>query len=220
MAVNIYTLIAYIDDNILPDEEQSGANRKKNEKAKIDKNTRLLPKLIKSIENFNKHVISLSKKTKHQNLVNFLHIGTVRDFRIRSTALKEIIERNFQNDQTSDAENENAEDEDVDENEEEEYSNGNNESDSDNENNRIEKEISSNSSPALSRDIILDEIDDESIGCTDTTAAVKNLEAINRRALKRKQREGNSNEEVATSSSNAKRNRKATTKTARGAEKQ
>lgn len=44
------------------------------------------------IENFNKFVLLLGKKTKH-DLSELLHVGTVRDFKIRRSAFRENIEK-------------------------------------------------------------------------------------------------------------------------------
>lgn len=62
------------------------------EKAKVLRETKLIPKIILCIENFNKHVILLSKKT-NDRLANLLHFGTVRDFRIKTSDLKAAIDR-------------------------------------------------------------------------------------------------------------------------------
>lgn len=62
------------------------------DRAKVLRATRLLPKLVLRIENFNKFVLVLGKKTKH-DLGDLLHVGTVRDFKIRRSAFREVIER-------------------------------------------------------------------------------------------------------------------------------
>jgi len=52
--------------------------------------------LVLAIENFNKHIILLSKKAKtNDRLANYLHFGAVRDFNIKSGDLKAVIERTY-----------------------------------------------------------------------------------------------------------------------------
>lgn len=88
---NIYALITYIESNILEDKSKKKSNPQA-EKAKVLRETKLIPKIILCIENFNKHVILLSKKT-NDRLANLLHFGTVRDFRIKTSDLKAAIDR-------------------------------------------------------------------------------------------------------------------------------
>lgn len=93
LPANIYALITYIESNILEPREKS--RKKPNpqaDKAKVLRETKLIPKIILCIENFNKHVILLAKKTNNR-LANFLHFGTVRDFRIKTADLKKAIDR-------------------------------------------------------------------------------------------------------------------------------
>lgn len=44
------------------------------------------------IENFNKFVVALDKKSKSQELASRLHLGTVRDFRVKTAKLQEAID--------------------------------------------------------------------------------------------------------------------------------
>lgn len=88
---NIYALITYIESNILEDKAKKKSNPQA-DKAKVLRETKFIPKIILCIENFNKHVIMLAKKT-HDRLANFLHFGTVRDFRIKTSDLKAAIDR-------------------------------------------------------------------------------------------------------------------------------
>lgn len=90
LAERIYDLIEHIENSVFADgkfTKNPAADR-----AKVLRATRLLPKLVLRIENFNKFVSLLSKKTKN-SLADFLHIGTVRDFKIRRTAFQENIEK-------------------------------------------------------------------------------------------------------------------------------
>lgn len=98
LPANIYELITYIEANTLDEDAQQHLKKRKvlAERAKILRETRLIPKVIMVIEDFNKHVILLSKKTKTQDrLTNYLHLGTMRDFDIKSTDLKAAIERSL-----------------------------------------------------------------------------------------------------------------------------
>lgn len=200
LPVNIYALITYIENNILP-EDQAGTNRKrrnpKNDKAQVNRHTRFIPKVIKSIEDFNKFIISLGKKTKH-DLSTLLHIGTVRDFRIQTKELRNLIDQTLRESQMQDVDEMDGLDDE------------NDDSSSDmmmDEQDNVTNDASSTSSPALSRDVILDENDDDEM---DDTVALKNCEAINRRALKRKQRVIEDDGGEGTSTSRSKRNRNAT----------
>lgn len=95
---NIYELINYIEANAIDEEAQQHLKKRKvqAERAKVLRETRMIPKVIMVIEDFNKHIILLSKKAKAQNrLTDYLHFGTMRDFDIKSTDLKAAIERSI-----------------------------------------------------------------------------------------------------------------------------
>ncbi|XP_037947703.1 Fanconi anemia group I protein [Teleopsis dalmanni] len=89
---NIYELITYLEANILGSEREHKKSNPQSEKSKVLRETKLVPKVILCVENFNKHVILLAKKT-NDRLASFLHIGSVHDFRINTKRLKEAIER-------------------------------------------------------------------------------------------------------------------------------
>lgn len=96
LAENVYGLITYIEENIIiPDGKKGKKNDPQLSKAKVLKETKFLPRLILNLENFNKFVILLSKKTKN-DLTGLLHIGTVRDFRIKTSELREAIQKSIQ----------------------------------------------------------------------------------------------------------------------------
>ncbi|XP_034479900.1 Fanconi anemia group I protein [Drosophila innubila] len=98
LSANIYQLISYVEYNILDDQSKEPATKRKPqaERAKVLRETRLIPKVILAIENFNKHIILLSKKAKtNDRLANYLHFGAVRDFNIKSGDLKAVIERTY-----------------------------------------------------------------------------------------------------------------------------
>ncbi|KAH8284890.1 hypothetical protein KR054_002362 [Drosophila jambulina] len=113
LPANVYELITYIEANTLDEDAQQHIKKRKvqAERAKILRETRLIPKVIMVIEDFNKHIILLSKKTKTQNrLTDYLHLGTMRDFDIKSTDLKAAIERSLSDGRNISEEDSNAED--------------------------------------------------------------------------------------------------------------
>nr|NP_610429.2 fanconi anemia complementation group I [Drosophila melanogaster]A1Z7L1.2 RecName: Full=Fanconi anemia group I protein homolog; Short=Protein FACI [Drosophila melanogaster]AAF59016.2 fanconi anemia complementation group I [Drosophila melanogaster] len=122
LPANIYELITYIEANTLDEEAQQHTKKRKvqAERAKVLRETRLIPKVIMVIEDFNKHIILLSKKTKSKNrLTDYLHLGTMRDFDIKSTDLRAAIERSISDGRNISTEDSNAEDRDEDEDENE-----------------------------------------------------------------------------------------------------
>lgn len=95
LASKIYELVSYIEEKCT--NEISKTSKKKDpkaDKAKLLRETRNLPKLILRIENYNKFIIMLGKKTKN-DLSNYLHIGTVRDFKINTNKLKDALQNAF-----------------------------------------------------------------------------------------------------------------------------
>ncbi|XP_060654538.1 Fanconi anemia group I protein [Drosophila nasuta] len=126
LPANIYQLISYVEYNILDDHSKEPAAKRKPqvERAKVLRETRLIPKVILAIENFNKHIILLSKKAKtNDRLANYLHFGAVRDFNIKSGDLKAVIERTYSHSsqiEVSDSNLENVEDDEDQEEEQQE----------------------------------------------------------------------------------------------------
>ncbi|XP_058815005.1 Fanconi anemia group I protein [Topomyia yanbarensis] len=105
LAVRIYGLFPFIEENILGQAEQidedeelgeysksKSTNNAKRNREKVLRQTKLIPKVVFRIETFNKFVLLLSKKTK-KDLTYLLHLGTVRDFRIKEPALIEAIKK-------------------------------------------------------------------------------------------------------------------------------
>lgn len=113
LASAIYTLIEHIDANVLPERTAANSRRKTatSAKAKMLKETKYLPKLVMRIESFNKFVILLGKKTK-TDLSAHLHMGEVRDFRIRKSALAEALSRTIADVDEHEIEGHEAEDDD------------------------------------------------------------------------------------------------------------
>lgn len=130
LPLKIYRIITYIEEHIFGGDDddnepavttQAAKKRKhgKTDKAKVERETKFIPKLIMRMESFNKFIIVLSKKTEH-DLNKCLHMGTMRDFRIKSASLREAIEKarqagalNTESDTEDDEANE-VNDEDVD----------------------------------------------------------------------------------------------------------
>ncbi|XP_031616603.1 Fanconi anemia group I protein [Contarinia nasturtii] len=203
LPLKIYSMINYIEDNIFEreqaNENDDGAakrlkkNDAKNQKARLMRDTKNIPKLIKSIENFNKFVISLSKKTEH-DLNKCLHIGTVRDFRIKTKELREAIDKFRDNDDESSGEDEISDSDDDEEIE-------------------GEAEIVSvagtesglSSATTGSTGSIIQEVNhDASL----KTSVMKNLNAINKRANKRKKQPNDSVDEAENNNQNRRKIRK------------
>lgn len=85
LAARVYELIEHIENAVFADErytKNAAADR-----AKVLRATRQLPKLVLRIENVNKFVMALGKRT-HCDLSAHLHMGTVRDFKIKKSALR------------------------------------------------------------------------------------------------------------------------------------
>lgn len=79
------------------------------DKQKILRDTKNLPKLIGSIETFNKWVMIMDRKTT-SDLARFLHEGEVRDFRIQSKNLREAINQEVTESQAMVLDEDNLED--------------------------------------------------------------------------------------------------------------
>lgn len=200
LPLKVYAMINFIEVNIFDEDNETGAdailNKKgaKNNKAKVMRDTKNIPKLILRIENFNKFVIALSKKTEH-DLNKLLHMGTVRDFRIKTNALREAIEKIRENE---------ASDEDVD-----------NEADANDSDIDLSQETDAtsvtpngsalSSSNTGSTGSIINEVQhDTSL----RTSVMKNLNAINKRASKRKKQDTEHHTDEVESDNQRKKKRK------------
>lgn len=87
LAGRVYDLIQHIEDAVFADERYT--RNAAADRAKVLRVTRQLPKLVLRIENVNKFVMALGKRT-HCDMSAHLHIGTVRDFKIKSAALRNV----------------------------------------------------------------------------------------------------------------------------------
>lgn len=216
LPLKVYAMISYIEDNIFAHEneeenEDDAAPKRskkkvpKNQKAKVMRDTKNIPKLILRIENFNKFVISLSKKTEH-DLSKCLHLGTVRDFRIKSSALREAIDKIRQNESEDNEDDESVENE-------------TNNSDDDNDDDDDEEEVTENeavsvtetnstnstSSVAASTGSIINEIQhDTSL----RTSVMKNMNVINKRVNKRKKQDTDNVDEPTENDTNQRRKKR------------
>lgn len=200
LPLKVYAMISYIEDNIFVpehdeenDDEAPKRTKKKepkNQKAKVMRDTKHIPKLILRIENFNKYITNLSKKTEH-DLSKCLHLGTVRDFRIKTSALREAIEKIRQNEPEENEDEESIDDD-------------TNDSDDDTGEVTEVEAVSvtttdSTSSIAGSTGSIINEVQhDTSL----RTSVMKNLNAINKRANKRKKVDADTSDNTTESDNN------------------
>ena len=85
----VYPMITYID-NIQRQVSEMGKGAKKGTalSARAIKESKLIPSLIFAVEQYEKHLIALSRKSRI-NLMNGMKLSTNRDFRINSSALVE-----------------------------------------------------------------------------------------------------------------------------------
>lgn len=217
LPLRIYAIIRYIEESI--DDETttpSGALKKstknaKNDKAKVMRDTKFIPKLILRIEHFNKYVISLSKKTEH-DLAKCLHMGTVRDFRIKTADLRQVLEKTLQD---SEDINIDSDDEDDDNHLEEDIVDD--DIDIVEHTETTESESTSSANPkSLSGETTStgSTIRDLETTTSEARNVLKNLDAINKKANKRKNKEMNDGEENATTTKK-KKSATSTTETAR-----
>lgn len=172
---NTYALLPYIDSNIFQGNEQTRHANASAAKAKVLRETRYIPKLVLKIEIFNKFVITLSKKTKKE-FNKFLHIGTVRDFKIRTSELKNAIDRTL--DHSSQIDDNEDEVQEIDDNPEEEEE----ESDEEDQSTFCSQE-KENSTPNASNESNV-ELAEESTTHSETQV-MRNLDNINTKARRR-----------------------------------
>lgn len=166
------------------------------------RDTKYIPKLILRIENFNKFVNCLSKKTKH-DLSKLLHVGTVQDFRIKTNELRQVIDKTFHDSEQmevdeADLENEqlladNDDDsEDEDDGTELRSGEGTEEDDDETVCKSAATSITSGTPTPTNDNIVEDATDDES--APSTSNALNHLAAINKRVTKRRKRAGDTDD--------------------------
>uniref|UniRef100_A0A1A9ZCX7 Fanconi anemia group I protein n=1 Tax=Glossina pallidipes TaxID=7398 RepID=A0A1A9ZCX7_GLOPL len=88
---NFYALITYIESNVLDTDKKQKRDPQVGA-AKVLRETKFVSKVILCIENFNKTIVLLAKKTDVR-LANFVHVGTTRDYRVKTSDLKAAIDR-------------------------------------------------------------------------------------------------------------------------------
>lgn len=213
LPLRIYRMFSYIEDNIFDedadDEVAASAGSKRarmknprSDKAKIVRDTKYIPKLILHIENFNKFVNCLSKKTKH-DLAKLLHFGTVRDFRIKTADLREAVERTFRENERTEVDDDD-DDADGDDNVPDSDSDINDVDDvaaeADEANRNDVEPIAPVTSSSSCEAIVREPPDDAKVS---TQNVIANVAAINRRVSKRRKRV---NENEADVEPTAKRN--------------
>lgn len=219
LPLHIYRLITHIEGNIFEDGDGEEAPKKtkmknpKADKAKVIRDTKYIPKLILRIENFNKFVNCLSKKTKH-DLSKLLHVGTVQDFRIKKDEMRKMIDKTFHDSEQMEVDEEELEnegpgsddddddvdgdgdnDEDDDSTEMPSTSNTADATDNDEDEASTKTPTTTSGTPTPSNDnIVEDPSDDESVPTT-TEHALNHLAAINRRVSKRRKRAAEGDDE-------------------------
>lgn len=213
LPLHIYRLISHIEGNVFEGGDgdnggvdaaakKSKAKNPKADKAKVLRDTKYIPKLILRIENFNKFVNCLSKKTKH-DLSKLLHKGTVQDFRIRTEQFQKIIDRtlgssqrtqidenDLENGQSDDDDDEDDENDDHDDDDDDESigrrSNESEAEEGENGEQTTSKSVTSGS-PTPTNDNIVEDPSDDS-GTVTTENALNHLAAINKKVNKRRKR--------------------------------
>lgn len=226
LPLRVYALITHIEVNMFDDNEQNndenddddggsdgdgdgGATAKRSKKkarkvnkAKVMRDTKNIPKLILRIENFNKFVISLSKKTEH-DLGKLLHIGTVRDFRLKSDKMQQAIDKMRKNAPSDDeSESDESEKESDDDDDDDDSDGENEESMSATSVTEIGSLVSTSSTTTTGS--LINEV---SHNASLRTSVMKNMNAINRRANKRKKQDIEQDDE-AESENHCKKKRK------------
>ncbi|KAL1398799.1 hypothetical protein pipiens_008679 [Culex pipiens pipiens] len=211
LAEKIYLLFPHIEENILGQSEEGGgddedAPRKsttdaKRNREKVLRQTKLIPKVVFRIETFNKFVLLLSKKTK-KDLTYLLHLGTVRDFRIREPALVEAIRKVCDGQPVDETTSEFGDLADLDAHDEDE----------DDAAPLVEKPSDSTAGPAPSKSIGVEESQlDEQESNTDLTElgnenlALKNLALLNEKSRRRSSKKRKTADATAGDAENAER---------------
>ncbi|KAK4296808.1 hypothetical protein Pmani_030728 [Petrolisthes manimaculis] len=98
----VYPMITYIEST----QRQIGKKKQSTLTARAIKESKLIPSLIYSIEQYEKHLITLSRKSK-VNLMQAMKLSTARDFRIMPNALLDVLEQENQEEENNAEENEN-----------------------------------------------------------------------------------------------------------------
>lgn len=88
VSVPVYPMITYIEGA----QRQAGKKNQGSLTARAIKESKLIPSLIFAIEQYEKHLIALSRKSK-VNLMQAMKLSTARDFRIMPAALMEVLQK-------------------------------------------------------------------------------------------------------------------------------
>lgn len=148
LATRIYDdMVPHIEDHAKTStrSDNNGKKRKLDlnaQKQKIIRETKHLPRLIFSIENFNKFVANVDKSKIKSNLSKFLHFGETRDFRLKDKDLSDAIHKARRGARSQESTNTNS-DESEDENDRcfDDSSSSDNESDNENTTQQSERTI-------------------------------------------------------------------------------
>ncbi|KAG7173775.1 Fanconi anemia group I protein-like [Homarus americanus] len=90
----IYPLITYIEGT----HREAGSKIQRSITARAMKETKLIPSLIFAIEQYEKHLITLTHKSK-VNLMQKMGVSTCRDFKIMPATLKEVLQKENEEEQ-------------------------------------------------------------------------------------------------------------------------
>ncbi|XP_045594082.2 Fanconi anemia group I protein [Procambarus clarkii] len=126
----VYPMITYIEGV----QRQAGTKNQGTLTARAIKESKLIPSLIFAIEQYEKHLITLSRKSK-VNLMQAMKMSTARDFRIMPAALLEVLQKDNEEEEEL-----SAGDEDIPEEEETGHDEQSSEHGEDEDNNRHKKE--------------------------------------------------------------------------------
>ncbi|XP_071547924.1 Fanconi anemia group I protein [Panulirus ornatus] len=88
VSVPVYPMITYIEGA----QRQAGQKKQGSLTARAIKESKLIPSLIFAVEQYEKHLIILSRKSK-VNLMQAMKLSTTRDFRIMPVALMEVLQK-------------------------------------------------------------------------------------------------------------------------------
>lgn len=101
-----YSFITYVQSGELAGGGADDKKKKKKEgeatataSAKLLRETKAIPNLIYSIEQYEKYLITLSKKSK-VNLMQYMKLSTSRDFRINAATLEAVLQEHDNSQQT------------------------------------------------------------------------------------------------------------------------
>ncbi|KAJ8002982.1 hypothetical protein DPEC_G00164610 [Dallia pectoralis] len=101
-----YSFITYVQSGelagVADDKKKKDGEAVATASAKLLRETKAIPNLIYSIEQYEKYLITLSKKSK-VNLMQYMKLSTSRDFRINAATLEAVLQEQDDSQQTADS---------------------------------------------------------------------------------------------------------------------